>query len=77
MDAPETITIASLASIIALGVLRFLFKTKGFKISCSSTDLFSFSAKVGSTSPVEESNKSPTLKSFSTTHNPRPPDIEI
>lgn len=46
----STITIASLASVIGLGLLRMLIKSKGFKVSVSS-GVFNLQARFGKASP--------------------------
>lgn len=43
------ITIASLSSIIGLGILKMLFHQKGFKFSCSN-GVFKLSGRVGDAS---------------------------
>ena len=51
MASAETITIASLGSIIGLFFLKLILNSKGFKFNCSNT-LFSISARVGQASPT-------------------------
>lgn len=56
METTNTITIASLASVIALGILRMLLKSKGFKLSLSS-GLFNIQARFGNSSPNSSSDE--------------------
>jgi hypothetical protein len=51
----NTITIASLASVIGLGLLRMFLKSKGFKLSLSS-GLFNIQARFGRASPNSSSD---------------------
>jgi hypothetical protein len=53
----STITIASLASVIGLGILKMFLNSKGIR--------FSFSAKIGNSSPTISLEDAPTRQSFS------------
>ena len=64
MESTSTITIASLASIIGLGILRMVMNSKGFKFSFSS-GLVKFNGRVGQASPTISIEDEPPRRSFS------------
>ena len=64
MESTSTITIASLASIIGLGILRMVMNSKGFKFSFSS-GLVKFNGRVGQASPTISIDDEPPRNSYS------------